>query len=339
MAYKKHLLDDRFPKSIKNATSTSDGLMSSEDKARLDSVFEFGLLTPVTPDKDGIMVKEDKIKLDNIEENANNYIHPDDPETRHVTDDQIQGWNNQVKYTNSTPMPTTVGGLEKGTTFNNMDYKILFNRLLYPYIEPSVTGIVITPSTTILEKGSNFNLTKIQFRISTPSLYDTESLSYEFKANSATFNTLTTANRNVIASTMLNINSNTSITMDVTDNINNKTKSFSLINYKFIYPFYYGNVNIGDSITSVLVASKTKLLQDKGTKTLKFNTNNEKMLFAYPKSYGNLRTIYDANNFNVINTFTVTEVAIVANDGILIPYYVYTNDASTVSNYNMQFIF
>lgn len=66
MANKNYLLNDNFPKAIKNATSTSDGLMSSEDKANLDSVFEFGLLTPVTPDKDGIMSKEDKIKLDNI---------------------------------------------------------------------------------------------------------------------------------------------------------------------------------------------------------------------------------------------------------------------------------
>ena len=31
-------IDDKFPKKIHNATSTSDGLMSSEDKAKLDTI-------------------------------------------------------------------------------------------------------------------------------------------------------------------------------------------------------------------------------------------------------------------------------------------------------------
>lgn len=339
MAYKKHLLDDRFPKQIKNATSTSDGLMSSEDKARLDSVFEFGLLTPATPEKDGIMAKEDKAKLDSIEENANNYVHPNTPEIRHVTDAQINLWNNQVKYTNTTPMPATVGGLEKGTTFSNMDFKTLFNRLLYPYIEPSISNIVITPSATILEKGNIFSLTKIQFKITTPSLQDSDSITYNFKSNNTTFNTLTSSDRNVSATSMLSINSNASISVEVVDKVNTKSKTFSLINYKFIDPFYYGIINSNDDITQVLIKSKTKLLQEKGNKTLKFTTNNQKMLFAYPKSYGALKIIYDANNFNVFNTFSVKEVNVTSNDGSSVPYYVYTNDASSVSNYNMQFVF
>ena len=339
MAYKKHLLDDRFPKSIKNATSTSDGLMSSEDKARLDSIFEFGLLTPATEYKDGIMVKEDKKKLDNIEENANNYIHPDNPETRHVTDDQIQGWNNQVKYTNSTPMPTTVGGLEKGSTFDNLDYSVLLTRLLYPYIDPTISNVVITPATTILEKGNIFTLSRIQFKITTPSLPGTESLTYNFKNNNVVFNTIQSTNRTINASVVLSINSNSSISVEVIDSVNNKTKVFSLITYKFINPFYYGVINTSDTISQALIKAKTKLLQEKGTKTLKFTTNNQKMLFSYPKEYGSLRTIYDANNFNVINTFTRTEVSVTSNDGTVVPYYVYINDASTVSNYNMQFVF
>ena len=31
-------IDDKFPKRIHNATTTSDGLMSAEDKAKLDSI-------------------------------------------------------------------------------------------------------------------------------------------------------------------------------------------------------------------------------------------------------------------------------------------------------------
>ena len=79
---KNYMLNDKFPKHIKNATSTSDGLMSSEDKAKFDKLFEFGLLTPATDKTNGIMTSEDKSKLDSIEEGANNYIHPDNENIR-----------------------------------------------------------------------------------------------------------------------------------------------------------------------------------------------------------------------------------------------------------------
>ena len=93
---KNYMLNDKFPKQIKNATSTSDGLLSAEDKSRLDNLFEFGALTPATPDKDGIITKEDKAKLDGVEDGANNYIHPNNENIRHVTDEQITIWTNKA---------------------------------------------------------------------------------------------------------------------------------------------------------------------------------------------------------------------------------------------------
>ena len=89
-------IDDKFPKRIKNATTTSDGLMSAEDKAKLDSinVDDYQDIYDVASwESDGLMSKDDKKKLDGVEENANNYIHPDTPEIRHVTDAQISYWN------------------------------------------------------------------------------------------------------------------------------------------------------------------------------------------------------------------------------------------------------
>ena len=338
-AHKNYLLNDKFPKAIKNATSTNDGLMSSEDKARLDSVFEFGLLSPVTPEKDGIMTKEDKIKLDGIEENANYYVHPDDENTRHVSDAEKNKWNTQTKYTNRAPTPVKVGGIEAGSTFDNVDHNTLFTQLLYPYIDPTISNIVITPNTTILENGNRFNLTRLQFNIKTPSLSDTESIHYDFKMNGAKFHSLDTNNRTIDTAVNTSINANTSITVTVVDNINNKQKDFTLINYKFIYPMYYGVLEESDSLTQVLLKSKTKLLQDKGNKNIKFTSNNQKIMFAYPKSYGNLTSIYDANNFNIINTFTVQELNITAADSKSVAYYVYINEASTVTDYNISFRF
>lgn len=47
----------------------------------------------VTTTVDGFMSKEDKIKLNGVANNANNYIHPSDANTRHVSDTQIASWN------------------------------------------------------------------------------------------------------------------------------------------------------------------------------------------------------------------------------------------------------
>ena len=111
-----YMLNDQFPKAIKNATSTSDGLMSSEDKAKFDSVFDdLGVLKPATIDKDGLMTKEDKKKLDELEK-TNSYTHPDthpasmiveDSTHRFVSDENINEWN--TKATTDTVTQTTNG--------------------------------------------------------------------------------------------------------------------------------------------------------------------------------------------------------------------------------------
>ena len=43
-----------------------------------------------TEDKNGLMSKEDKSKLDKLQ----NYVHPDNENTRHVTDEEKAKWNN-----------------------------------------------------------------------------------------------------------------------------------------------------------------------------------------------------------------------------------------------------
>ena len=57
-----------------------------------------GIFTPEVTEKfDGLMTNDDKHKLDTIEEGANNYTHPDDIDTRHVSDAQIDYWNNKAE--------------------------------------------------------------------------------------------------------------------------------------------------------------------------------------------------------------------------------------------------
>ena len=104
-------IGDKFPKKIHNATSTSDGLLSAEDKAKLDSIDindHNRVYDIATWESDGLMSKEDKKKMDGIEEDANNYVHPNTPEIRHVTDEQIKYWNAKASTAVAT---TSINGL------------------------------------------------------------------------------------------------------------------------------------------------------------------------------------------------------------------------------------
>lgn len=114
-------IDDKFPKKIHNATTTSDGLMSAEDKAKLDSIDAKGqtqIFDVVSWESNGLMIAEDKKKLDGIANNANNYIHPNTPEIRHVTDEQIAYWNAKA----STGIATsTINGLMSAEDKKKLD--------------------------------------------------------------------------------------------------------------------------------------------------------------------------------------------------------------------------
>lgn len=102
-------IGDKFPKKIHNATTTSDGLMSAEDKSKLDSIDagEVRVYDVASQTSNGLLSKEDKKKLDDIEEGANNYTHPDNENIRHVTDAQITNWNS--KASTDTVTQTTKG--------------------------------------------------------------------------------------------------------------------------------------------------------------------------------------------------------------------------------------
>ncbi|MGL5767229.1 MAG: hypothetical protein ACRCX8_16475, partial [Sarcina sp.] len=71
----------------------------------------------------GFMSNTDKSKLDGIANNANNYTHPNDANTRHVSDSQINTWNNKSDahthpYKSNSYVPTWSEVTGKPSSFN-----------------------------------------------------------------------------------------------------------------------------------------------------------------------------------------------------------------------------
>ena len=106
---------------------------------------------------------------------------------------------------------------------------------------------------------------------------------------------------------------------------------------EFVYPYYYGVINDGVEINEDLIKNLKKEVAKKGNKTYSYSPNYQKIVIAYPKSYGVLKSIVDPNGFELKFSFTLTELNIVGLDGKSQPYYVYSNEASTNTDFKITF--
>lgn len=120
-------------------------------------------------------------------------------------------------------------------------------------------------------------------------------------------------------------------TLSVTDSKNNIRSSS--ITFTFVYPFYYGTFT--NSLTEADIKNKVKLVELKNNKTLTLTYNDMKVFYAYPKAYGELKSIKDGNGFEYLNDFNKEEMNINS-----IPYYVYKiKNKASVSQIKYTFSF
>ena len=159
----------------------------------------------------------------------------------------------------------------------------------------SITSFAITPSTTTYEIG--VNLTSLQLDWTFNKTPDQISLTLHDGTVQALSNSAVTFTDN------FTINSgNKTWTISGTDFKSSDSSSKTI---RWIYPFFTGmnTSNLTDG-TGIYSSSLTKLIQTKSSKTVALNDTLKYIYFAYPASYGDLSTIKDPNNFNVISNFT-----------------------------------
>ena len=241
------------------------------------------------------------------------------------------------KFSTDVLTVNALGGIPAGADLNNLTVKEILAKLLYPYVAPvvSVTG---TPNGGTYEKGDNKEITNVRVsvtkkseRIAKVEVFD-GSTSLGIKegdevASGGTFNFIVSVPVNSV---------NKQLTAKVTD-ASNKVVSVNTGAFNFVYPYYVGIVAEDAVIDEALVKGLEKKVEAKGNKTIAYTCDNQRMVFAYPKAYGALKTVIDPNNFDVTGTFTKQEVSITGLDGTAQAYYVYVNGASTVNNFNMKF--
>lgn len=249
----------------------------------------------------------------------------------------------QVVFTNSTPTVQSHGGIPAGTTFDEMPITDVLNKILYPWVAPTVSAKVVAPANGgTFEKGNTQNVTSITVTVTKKSANITKvevfdgSVALGSKSGSD-LNTLNTSGSATFTfSVDVDVDTNKSFTAKVTD-ADSKVTTASTGSFTFVYPYYQGVLAADDMVNEETVKVLTKLVQSKGTKSVTYTASNQKMVFAVPVSNGLIKTITDQNGFNVTGTFAQSTISITGLDGSAQQYYVYVSDPTTVSSFKMTF--
>ena len=295
---------------------------------------------------DGKMSKEDKLKLDGVEAGANHYIHPvshdanmiiEDASHQFVTAAQKTQYDENTVYTNEMPTVTSLGGISAGTTFDNVPVKDLLTNLLYPYIAPTVsfssnpggqvrefgnpvTSVTLTANTTKKSKP----ITRVQF----------------FKDN-AVINTIESPKAGGGSETYVYsepISANTTLKAKVTDGTTEVTSNGTT--FTFVYPMYIGDVKASSPDQDTIKAMEKIVITKPASRAKTYTVTDSRFCIAYPASYGDLKSVLDANQFEILGDFVKEVKQVECLDGTQQNYNVYTfKNLVTMTNFTVTYKF
>lgn len=266
-----------------------------------------------------------------------------------ISDTRVKLWDSidYLKFKTEKPYITTqtVGGLDKGTDIGGFSIHMLLERILLPDIKPEAT-IRIDPNKVDYEKGQSAIIKEIAVNVTLGSNPIKEVVLYrdgeilESKTPSET-------EGNATLTFVLNHEINTSIAkgyyrIKVTDD-----KGYSITidapAINFHYPCYFGIVakdTTIDALSESQILAMAKKVEAKGSsKSYSYTVNQQRMVFAYPKEYGELSIISDVSGFNITSSFEKKVMSIATIDGSKQEYYVYMNNPSTNTNFKITYKF
>ena len=295
---------------------------------------------------DGLMSKENFVKLQGIEEHANNYTHPNTHSADMILETTDKKFisteeKDMLKYSSADPTLSSLGGIGVGETFENVPVNEMIDKLLHPYMPPVVSCSVTAPGNGgVYEYGVTTDITSVRVGVTRKSkdiskieVFTTDDLSAPKATQSDGIAKGGTFNFN-INKQISEITNALKIRAKVTD-ASGKSVTADSGAFYVIYPMFYGAMNDGTELNDQSIRKLTKLVQTKQNRVLTFNSNNQKLVIAYPASYGNISQLTDPNGFNITDTFTKYSVPLTFGENS-VDYFVYINDPSTVSDFNIS---
>jgi hypothetical protein len=244
-----------------------------------------------------------------------------------------------VTYTNSTPMPTTFGGLASGSTFDATPIETVLNSLLYPYQVPTISAFTISGQTTTLEVGDSVTSGNKTFTWSTTN-------SSNITANSLVIRDVTNAvdlatglandgSEIINFVSPISKTSSTSHTWRLTATPTqgaNITRDYS-VNWRL--RMFYGESTNTSLTESQIEALRVSQLNTTANGTYAMAAGGYKY-FAYPTSWG-LRTTFKDTSTNLdVAMEAATTVSVTNSFGVTTNYYVHRTTNQLGGSINVQ---
>ena len=232
-----------------------------------------------------------------------------------------------------------LGGIEAGADLNGMSTHEILNTLLFPYVAFTLGSTSRNAAAATLENGAtqtlnsaSISITKKSKPITSVKLMNGATVLGEKTGDEvAAGGTITFSNLGITVSKSNNPN----LKFTVTDGQTSTDKNVGAST--FVYPYYMGECAADAVIDETLIEGLTKKVESKGNKTVTHSCENGRMVIAYPKAHGTLKSILDPNNFETIGDYTRSEVSVTGLDGTAQDYYVYASGAATVSGFKVQY--
>lgn len=232
-----------------------------------------------------------------------------------------------------------LGGIAAGADLNGMSTHEILNTLLFPYVAFTLGSTSRSAAAATLENGAtqtlnsaSISITKKSKPITSVKLLNGSTVLGEKTGDEvAAGGTITFSNLGITVSKSNNPN----LKFTVTDGQTSTDKSVGAST--FVYPYYMGECAADATIDEALIEGLTKKVESKGNKTVTHTCQNGRMVIAYPKAHGVLKSILDPNNFETIGDYTRSEVSITGLDGTAQTYYVYASGAATVNGFKVQY--
>ena len=226
-----------------------------------------------------------------------------------------------VNYTNTERVPTTIGGIAAGTTFDKVPIQDVITMLLYPYQKPAITQFNTTikrnyklgesttdtlPLSWVTTQHNNIRNNSIVF-----SLRGTLLPKEEFpKSGSKTF---------TITPFKLDAQGTVNIVMELTDIKGSKISRN--ITLTWLNGIYYGNVNV-ETPDAALITTLTTIDANSVGRDYTFPGGGYKCI-AYPAAWGNVTQFIDPKTTFEVPMRAMPNVEITNGFGISQTYKVY----------------
>lgn len=240
----------------------------------------------------------------------------------------VTGQIGTVYYTNSEPVPVTIGGIDEGSTFDNVPITTMFDLLLYPYQYPSFSEFSVNISSpvevgyTIAAGNKTFTWSTTHSANITPNSVSIDDTTY-----STTLATgLTNDGTEVIAlPSSIQHTTNTSHVWTVYAQ-NTKSQTISkTYTVNWYWRIYYGESALDSLTESDIESLRVSSLANTAANTYNFQAVAFQYKYiCYPSSFGTLTHFKDvATNLDVDMYSTVDVVSVTNTYGITTNYNIH----------------